>query len=83
VSVGEECRELALVGPAHTPSPAGRLETGYDTIRGNAIVRPGVEPAEVAASMSLFAKEVLPQFRRRDNMQAWRYRAFDSIDIEC
>jgi hypothetical protein len=31
-----------------------------NTIRGNAIERPPVEPAEVAASMNLFAKEVLP-----------------------
>jgi hypothetical protein len=30
--------------------------------------------AEVAASMNLFAKEVLPQFRRRDNMRAmWNW----------
>jgi hypothetical protein len=32
-----------------------------NTIRGNAIERPG-EPAEVAVSMNLFAKEVPPQF---------------------
>jgi hypothetical protein len=43
-----------------------------NTIRGNSIERPSVEPAEVAASMNLFAKEVLPQFRRRDSMRAKR-----------
>jgi hypothetical protein len=43
-----------------------------NTIRGNAIERPRVEPAEVAASMNLFAKEVLPQFRRRHNTRVKR-----------
>ena len=43
-----------------------------NTIRGNAIERPGAEPAEVAGSINLFAKEVLLQFHRRDNMRAKR-----------
>lgn len=43
-----------------------------NTIRGNAIERPRVEPAEVAASMNLFAQEVLPQFRRGDNTRVKR-----------
>ena len=43
-----------------------------NTIRGNAIERPRVEPAEVAASMNLFAKEVLPHFRRRHNTRVKR-----------
>jgi hypothetical protein len=33
-----------------------------NTIRGNAIEGPVVEPAEVAASMNLFAKEVRSNF---------------------
>ena len=43
-----------------------------NTIRSNAIEMPGAKPAEIASSMNLFASEVLPQFRRRDNMRAKR-----------
>ena len=33
---------------------------------------PGTDPGKVAASMKLFAKEVLPHFRRKDRAQAKR-----------